>query len=134
MKLVLAVICDNAFTDIAGRLNIIQAFDTVYAPDFPAIQPKLSVVTKLEFENQGEKSIEHTYYVIIRDTMTQKEIIKTSETKLKASSDRSKSLQFISNIIGLKLENPGIYKIEFYLDGSKIKDETFFEVTKPTKV
>jgi len=51
MKLAYAMLADAADVGAGDKLNIIGGdFDTIEAPSFPAVQPKLALVAKLHFE------------------------------------------------------------------------------------
>ena len=127
MTLRYVIICDNAYTDEAGRLNIIQVFDTINATGFPAIHPRLSIVTKWDFEEGDDKEANHKQKLVIIEKNTRKEIF-NKERELTAKSGRDKSLQFINNIIGLKFDQAGVYEVQVSMDGKKTEDNTNFEV------
>ena len=73
MKLRFIIISDNAFADETGRLSIIQAFDIIKAPSFPAIHPRLSIVARWDLENDAEKRQSHKQEIIIREKNSGKE-------------------------------------------------------------
>jgi len=114
MKLKFIIICDNAFIDQGGKLNIIQSFDNIATPGFPAIHPRLSIVTRWEFEEGDDKLIGHKQKLIIAEEKTKETIAEPPE--------------YINNIIGLKFDREGLYKIHVYMDGEKSEDEASFEV------
>jgi len=128
MKLKFIIICDNAFTDTAGGLYIIQTFDVIKTPGFPAIHPKMSIVTKWEFEQKDDKESVHKQKLIITEEKTGNEIAKTPEKELISKRGKTKSLQYISNFRGLKFDKEETYKIQVYMDGEKAKEEESFEV------
>jgi hypothetical protein len=49
MKLKLAVVCEAARERADGRLDIIGVFDELYAPAFPAVQERMTVVFVMEW-------------------------------------------------------------------------------------
>ena len=48
MNIQVAVLCDAA-TDDNGKLNLLGAFDTIYAPQLPAVHPQCSVALRVTF-------------------------------------------------------------------------------------
>jgi len=48
MNATLAVLADFANQSADGKLNILGAFDTIYAPSFPAAHPEMKVVVRFE--------------------------------------------------------------------------------------
>ena len=49
----MAVLCDAA-TDDNGKLNLLGAFDTIYAPQMPAVHPQCSVALRVTFMSGDE--------------------------------------------------------------------------------
>ena len=72
MKLRFAIVCDNAFTDSQGRLSIVQTFDNISAPGFPAIHPRISIVTSYILEKSDDKSREYKQILKIVNNKTGK--------------------------------------------------------------
>lgn len=52
MKLKLAVICDNAFTDRDGHLSIIQTFNQIFIPQDHTTYPRLTIVATYELTGE----------------------------------------------------------------------------------
>ncbi len=48
MNIQVAVLCDAA-TDDNGKLNLLGAFDTIYAPQMPAVHPQCAVALRVTF-------------------------------------------------------------------------------------
>ena len=59
---------------------------------------------------------------------TKETIAEPPEREIIAKSVKSKFIQYINNIIGLKFDREGLYKIHVYMDGEKSEDEASFEV------
>lgn len=129
MELDFIIICDNAFTDETGRLNVIQAFDTINASNFPALHPRMSVVTRWNFTSEQNKGSSHTHRLDIIDEVSNKNIADSSGI-LTAQPGKNRYLQIINNFVGLKFDHPGRYKVHAYIDGEKSSKETYFEVSK----
>lgn len=58
MNIQVAVLCDAA-TDDNGKLNLLGAFDTIYAPQFPAVHPQCSVALRITFMpgDEGDRKL-----------------------------------------------------------------------------
>ena len=48
MNIQVAVLCDAANED-SGKLNLLGAFDTIYAPQMPAVHPQCAVALRVTF-------------------------------------------------------------------------------------
>ncbi len=48
MNIQVAVLCDAA-TDDNGKLNLLGSFDTIYAPQLPAVHPQCAVALRVTF-------------------------------------------------------------------------------------
>ncbi len=53
MNIQVAVLCDAA-TDDNGKLNLLGAFDTIYARELPAIHPQCAVALRVTFASEDE--------------------------------------------------------------------------------
>ncbi len=53
MNIQVAVLCDAANED-NGKLNLLGAFDTIYAPQMPAVHPQCSVALRVTFMSGDE--------------------------------------------------------------------------------
>lgn len=115
MKLNFAIICDNAFIDKEGRLTVVQTFNIIKSQSFPAIHPRLTVVTNYSSDNDDPtQELEHLVRILDPDG---KEI---SNLVIKREGVK-KETQFISYFSGLPFEKPGIYKVEILLNNENQK-------------
>lgn len=123
MKFVLnfAIIADNAFTDTAGRLSIVQTFSEIKGSKFPATHPRLAVVTNFTTEEieEGENILHQVRILSPTDQLI-------SEVKIDKPATGSE-LQFISYFIGLIFPKAGKHKIKILLNGKMYK-ELYLEV------
>lgn len=130
MKIKFAIISESAFTDADGRLNIIQTFNIIRASSFPAIHPKLAIVTNIELDPK-----EATAGTISQST----EIVHSDSGKILAKSEpidmkvsQKKNVQFISNFIGLRFDKPSEYDINLVIDKKTLPKVASFTVEKTT--
>ena len=110
-------LCDAATSD-QGKLNMLGAFDTLWATKFPVIHPQCTIALRVRFVSieKGEHNI--TVNFVDADG---KHIISPAKGMIKvnfAEDQRSGSTNLILNIQGLKLEKEGQYSIDLAIDGS----------------
>src|SRR5471030_3228323 len=58
MNIQVAVLCDAA-TEDNGKLNLLGAFDTIFAPQLPAVHPQCAVALRVTFMsgNEGDRKL-----------------------------------------------------------------------------
>ena len=109
------LLCDCA-TDQQGKLNILGAFDVVYARKMPAVHPACTVAARLRYSRveAGEHKIRIN--LIDADGNPAGPVLER-EISLKVNeNDDSGVRNIILNIQGLRLENFGEYRIDFAID------------------
>ena len=111
-------LCDAATGD-RGKLNILGAFDAIFAAKMPTVHPQCSITLRIRFESieQGEHKITVNFvdadgkHVIPPLNATKQ--VKFGEGQRYASSN------LILNIQGLKLVAYGEYSIDLAIDGKQ---------------
>lgn len=119
MKTEVFVICDAA-TDSAGKLNILGAFDTVYAGQTPATHPSCAVACRLRFDKSEEGK--HTFKILIIDqdgSVVAGPIEGELELAIGQGLD-SAAINLIVNFQGLQLKRYGENRIDLVIDRQKI--------------
>jgi len=118
------LLCDAA-TDQQGKLNVLGAFDTIYAKQLPAIHPACAIALRIRFEISEEGS--HPVKILVID-----EDAKPAGPKLEGSINikvREGMDSIVSNLIlniqGLKFEKYGQYRIDLTIDNQTITDLPF---------
>jgi hypothetical protein len=110
-----AVLCDAA-TDDNGKLNLLGSFDTIYAPQMPAVHPQCAVALRVTFQPGDEGTRKLTLNFINADGRA---IMKGIELPVPvALPDDAHFLtrNFIINIQQLKFDEPGLYSVDVRLD------------------
>ena len=109
------LLCDCA-TDQQGKLNILGAFDIVYARKMPAIHPACTIAARLRYSRVEEGEHKIKINLIDADGNPAGPVLER-EISLKVSeNDISGVRNIILNIQGLRLENFGEYRIDFAID------------------
>ena len=109
-------LCDAATNDM-GKLNMLGAFDTIWAGQLPVVHPQCSIALRIRFESieRGE----HRVIVTFVD-LDGKNIIPPANGTINVNfpdGQRSGSANLILNIQRLKLEKYGEYSIDLAIDG-----------------
>ncbi len=122
------LLCDAA-TDQQGKLNILGAFDNIFAKKVPTMHPACAVAARIRFEKIEEGS--HTIRIHIID-----EDGKSIGPKLQGNINvrigddaDSTATNIVLNIQRLKFEKYGQYRIDIAID-NQIKASLPFHVRK----
>ncbi len=116
MNIEVMALCDAA-TESQGKLNILGAFDTIYAKNLPATHRLCAVALRIRFSliEKGEHKIKLN--LVDEDG---KCILPTLETNAKIDfpphSD-SGAMNIVLNIQGLKFDKYGKYSLDLAIDG-----------------
>jgi hypothetical protein len=116
MNIQVAVLCDAATND-NEKLNLLGAFDTIYAQQLPAIHPQCSVALRLTFTPGDEGHHQLTLHFVNADGRT---IMPPMDLPVAVSlPDDAHFLtrNFIVNIQQLKFSEPGMFSLDVLLDG-----------------
>ncbi len=109
------LLCDCA-TDQRGKLNVLGAFDSIYAKKTPIVHPACTVATRIRFERIEEGEHKVSINVIDQDG---KSVIPrlNGNISVKARPDAGSSVvNLILNLQRLKFENYGEYRIDLAID------------------
>jgi hypothetical protein len=123
------VLCDAA-TEGFGKLNLLGAFDTIYATALPAVHPQCAIVARIRFDpSEGE---EHSIQITLRDK-TGKAIIPPLQSKIKLNfeiPDYPARLNMIISLNSLTFETYGTNLANLEIDGKLIAQIPFL-ISKP---
>ena len=109
------LLCDCA-TDQQGKLNILGAFDIVYARKMPAVHPACTVAARLRYSRVEEGEHKIKINLIDADGNPAGPVLER-EISLKVNeNDNTGVRNIILNIQGLRLANFGEYRIDFAID------------------
>ena len=104
------LIADIVLQDrVTGKWSVIGVFDQVYAPKFPCVHPTVAIYVRLT-DAQGR------YRVRIEFRDEQEKIVATFEGIEIAVEDRLRGVEFGFTTHGLRLEKPGRYQFQLYLN------------------
>ena len=118
------LLCDAA-TDQQGKLNVLGAFDTIYAKQLPIIHPACTIALRIRFEISEEGS--HPVKILVIDEGANPVGPKLEgkiNVKVREGMD-STITNLVLNIQGLKFEKYGRYRIDLTIDNQIITDLPF---------
>ncbi len=126
------LLCDCA-TDTFGKLNLLGAFDTIYAKIIPATHQACAIAARIRF-SKIELGQHHIKINIIDQDGNQ--IIPPLEGSIPvnfADNISSQAFNLILNIQRLKLENYGEYRVDLAIDNRHEASLPFFVSPPPQK-
>ncbi len=116
MNIQVAVLCDAA-TDENGKLNLLGAFDTIFAQQLPAIHPQCSVALRVTFSSGDEGKHELQVNFVDADGHPIANFPPVPVEVALPEDMHFGTRNFIINIQQLKFDEPGLYSIDVVLDG-----------------
>jgi hypothetical protein len=119
MTIQVAVLCDSA-TDYSGKLNLLGTFDTIYAPQLPALHPQCSIAVRIAFDRMEEGPHKLILNFVDEDGAP---IMPPMDVPVDVSFPLDAtfiSRNFIANIQQLKFERIGLYSVDLSMDGRQL--------------
>jgi hypothetical protein len=120
MNIQVAVLCDAA-TDDNGKLNLLGAFDTIYAPQMPAFHPQCAVALRVTFQPGDEGTRRLSLNIINADGRSILQVSNLPSVAVALPDDAHfLTRNFIVNIQQLKFDEPGLYSVDVRLDDETV--------------
>lgn len=116
MNIQVALLCDAA-TDDNGKLNLLGAFDTIFARELPAIHPQCAVALRVTFFNGDEGKRQLKLNLVDADGHSIMPPIEIPVEVTLPEEMHFGTRNFIINIQQLKFAQPGLYSVDLTLDG-----------------
>ena len=107
------IICDDIRQEMGGKLSLMGLFENIYATKFPAIHPRLAIMTEWS-EGKGEFEVKTRLLSPDRKTALRET---ASRITLNDANFRHRDVSVHLNI---EFKSPGTYWIEHFLDGELI--------------
>jgi len=111
------LLCDAA-TDQQGKLNVLGAFDNIWARQLPARHPACSIAARVRFDSIEEGSHTVRIQIIDQDGRNIGPKLESSIDVRFAPNLDSMVTNFVLNIQGLEFKQYGKYRIDFAIDGN----------------
>lgn len=109
-------LCDAATTG-EGKLNLLGAFDTIWARTMPAVHPQCTLALRLRFNALEGEAHKVSVKLVDEDG---RPLIPAMNGAIKVQfspGQRTSSANFILNIQGLRIERYGEYSIDLAVNG-----------------
>jgi len=117
MNIQVAVLCDAA-TDDNGKLNLLGAFDTIYARELPAIHPQCAVALRVTFSNADEGMHELKLNFVDADGRSLTPDFPPIPLEVALPGDMHFGTRnYVVNIQQLKFDQAGLYSMDVLFDG-----------------
>ena len=115
MNIQVAVLCDAANED-NGKLNLLGAFDTIFAPQLPAVHPQCAVALRVTFMSgdEGERKLKLNF--VNADGRAIMPSIEIPVSVVLPDDVHFVTRNFIVNIQQLKFAEAGLYSVDVRLD------------------
>jgi hypothetical protein len=113
------LLCDCA-TDQQGKLNILGAFDRLYARKIPAVHPACAVAVRVRFSKfeEGDHKIKINF--IDDDGNPAGPALERPISVSVPEGENSAIRNIILNIQGLRLNKAGEYRFDFAINGQQV--------------
>ena len=122
------LLCDAA-TDQQGKLNILGAFDTIWAGKLPAIHPACAIAVRIRYEKVEEGNHPIRIHIIDEDGKPIGPKLEVNVNVRIGDDIDSAVTNIVLNVQGLKFEKDGQYRIDLSID-NQIKSSLPFHVRK----
>ena len=116
MNIQVAVLCDAATND-NEKLNLLGAFDTIYAQQLPAVHPQCAVALRLTFTPGDEGPHQITLNFVNADGRAIMPPMDLPATITIPDDAHFVTRNFIVNIQQLKFNEAGMFSLDILLDG-----------------
>ena len=120
------LLCDAA-TEQQGKLNILGAFDNIFAKKMPTMHPACAVVARIRFEKVEEGNHPIRIYIIDEDGKPIGPKLEGNVNVRIGDDVDSTATNIVLNIQRLKFEKYGQYRIDLAID-NQIKGSLPFNV------
>jgi hypothetical protein len=116
MNVQVAILCDAA-TDDNGKLNLLGAFDTIYAQQLPVIHPQCAVALRVTFAAGDEGQRKLALNFINADGRSIMPAMEIPVAVALPEDVHFVTRNFIVNIQQLRFAEAGLYSVDIRLDG-----------------
>jgi hypothetical protein len=112
-----AVLCDAATSD-NEKLSLLGAFDTIYAPQMPAVHPQCAVALRVTFFSADEGQRQLTLNFINADGQSIMPNFPTVPVEVRLPEDvHFITRNFVASFQQLKFNEAGLYSVDVRFDG-----------------
>jgi len=121
MNIQVAVLCDAATQDSSSKLNILGAFDTIYAPQLPALHLQCAVALRITFLSGDEGTRQLTLNFVNADGRSIMPAIPPIPIQVALPDDAHfVTRNFVINLQQLQFTEAGAYSVDVRIDGQSV--------------
>ena len=118
MNVALAVVCDHALIDQAGKLSVIGIFERIWVERFPAVHPRLHLVLRLK--GRRTEIGDHPIAIVLSDP-DGREVLR-GEGGVQIGEPPAGVTEVEAGAVlafDVPLERPGVYTFEITVDNER---------------
>lgn len=118
MNIALAVVCDHALIDQAGKLSVIGIFERIWVERFPAVHPRLHLVLRLK--GRRTEVGDHPVAIVLHDP-DGREVLR-GDGAVQIGEPPAGVTEVEAGAVlafDVPLEQPGTYSFEISVDGER---------------
>ena len=116
MKIEVFTICDAATADPSGKLNLLGAFDTLFAPAAPLTHPACAIALRVRFDASDAGTWPIELRLVDIDGHSVLPPMKAAINVVPMEDLRTVSRNFILNFQQLKLPKFGEYRVDLFFN------------------
>lgn len=118
MNIALAVVCDHALIDQAGKLSVIGIFERIWVERFPAVHPRLHLVMRLK--GRRTEIGDHPVEIVLHDP-DGREVLRGDGTVQIGEPPAGITEVEAGAVLAfdVPLDKPGIYTFDISVDGER---------------
>lgn len=121
MNIQVAVLCDAATQDSSSKLNILGAFDTIYAPQMPAVHLQCAVALRITFLSGDEGTRQLTLNFVNADGHSIMPAFPPIPIEVALPEDAHFiTRNIVVNIQQLQFAEAGAYSVDVRIDGQSV--------------
>jgi hypothetical protein len=117
MNIQVAVLCDAATQDSSSKLNVLGAFDTICAPQLPAVQLQCAVALRVTFTSGDEGPHRLALNFINADGRSIMPPMDVPVAVALPEDTHFVTLNFVLSIQQLQFPEAGLYSVDIRFDG-----------------
>jgi len=118
VNIALAVVCDHALIDQAGKLSVIGIFERIWVERFPAVHPRLHLVMRLK--GRRTEIGDHPVEIVLHDP-DGREVLR-GDGSVQIGEPPAGVTEVEAGAVlafDVPLERPGIYTFDIAVDGER---------------
>ena len=133
MNVQVAVLCDAATQDSSSKLNLLGVFDTIYAPQLPAVHPQCAVALRVTFATGDEGQHKLALNFINADGHSIMPPMEIPVAVVLPEDAHFVSRNFVVNIQQLQFPEAGLYSVDVSAGRPVVGEHSLAGQTHPAR-